>query len=316
MSNSHNIAVVFPGQGSQSIGMLGPLAKQFSIVNHIFEEAADTLGYSLWGLIQEGPEDQLNQTEYTQPILLASAYAVWRVLTQEKDLKPRYLAGHSLGEYTALVVANSIRFDTGLKLVAQRGHLMQLAVPQGTGAMAAILGLEQDLIQVICAKASHASRTVSIANINSIGQIVIAGHKPAVLEAMELAKEQNAKRAILLSVSVPSHCALMKPAAEDFSQILAGISFNKPQFDIIHNVDLKTHNEENAIKKALVEQLYSPVPWVETIEFMATQGVNTIFECGPGQVLSGLNKRINKNLNCIALNEPQMILNTLMREFS
>jgi [acyl-carrier-protein] S-malonyltransferase len=295
-----SLAFVFPGQGSQSVGMLSQLATQFPHVQATFSEASDVLGYDLWQLVTDGPAESLNQTERTQPAMLAAGIAVWRSWQSVTGITPRFLAGHSLGEYTALVAAGAMQFADAIKLVEQRGLFMQQAVPAGTGAMAAVLGLEDDVVRTLCSQAS-ANGIVEAVNFNSPGQVVIAGEAAAVDVAIELAKEQGAKRALLLPVSVPSHCALMKPAAEKLALALADITIHVPTIPVIHNVSVTSENDSDNIKRLLTEQLYSPVRWVETVEYFTTQGIDTLVECGPGKVLAGLTKRIDKSLTGLAV---------------
>ncbi|NQZ54666.1 MAG: ACP S-malonyltransferase [Piscirickettsiaceae bacterium] len=290
-----NLAFVFPGQGSQSLGMLSDLSTQFPQVQATFSEASEVLGYDLWDLVQSGPEQSLNQTERTQPAMLAAGIAVWRSWQSVSDIQPTYLAGHSLGEYTALVAAGSLDFTDAIKLVEQRGQFMQQAVPVGKGAMAAILGLDDDIVKAICAEAAKQGVAEAV-NFNSPGQVVIAGEAEAINAAIDLAKEQGAKRALLLPVSVPSHCALMKPAAENLSTVLANITIQIPTIPVIHNVSVSTANNETDIKRLLAEQLYNPVRWVETVQWFASNGVTNLIECGPGKVLAGLSKRIDRTI--------------------
>lgn len=280
-------AFVFPGQGSQSLGMLDSyISENYSVVHSICEEASEVLGYDIAKLIATD-EPRLSQTVYTQPAMLTVGVIAWRIRQEQNpELQPAFLAGHSLGEYTALVCAKAVSFIDAVKLVAKRGELMQEAVPPGAGAMAAILGLELAQVNEACIG------EVQAANINAPGQIVIAGTTKAVEEAMERAKKMGAKRAILLPVSVPSHCMLMRTAAEKFEQYLDAVVWHKPAFKVIHNCDVQAHNDAASICKALQQQLFSPVRWVETIEFFVQQGVTEIVECGPGKVLTGLNKRI------------------------
>lgn len=289
-------AFVFPGQGSQSIGMLADLAASFPVVEQTFAEASEALGYDLWQLVQNGPEADLNQTDKTQPAMLAAGIAVWRVWQSQNSFQPAFLAGHSLGEYSALVAAGAIEFKDAIKLVAKRGELMQQAVPAGEGAMAAILGLEDAQVIDICQQAS-ANGVVEAVNFNSPGQVVIAGATAAVNQAIELATAAGAKRALLLPVSVPSHCALMQPAAEQLAAELAKTDIQTPQIPVIHNTSVTSSSDANEIRELLAKQLFNPVRWVETVNFLATQGVDTLVECGPGKVLAGLAKRIDKNLN-------------------
>lgn len=296
-------AFVFPGQGSQSVGMLADLASEFSLVGETFQQASDALGYDLWKLTQEGPEEQLNQTDRTQPAMLTASVAVWRVWQSVSDLKPAYFAGHSLGEYTALVAAEAVDFADAVKLVEKRGQFMQQAVPAGEGAMAAILGLDDDLVRALCAEAS-AQGVVEAVNFNSPGQVVIAGSSPAVKQAIALATEKGAKRALQLPVSVPSHCELMKPAAEQLAAELDKIDLRMPSTPVIHNASVTAAKDISELKALLAQQLHSPVRWVETIQWLANQGVDTVVESGPGKVLAGLNKRIDKTLNALPVFDP------------
>lgn len=293
-------AFVFPGQGSQSVGMLADLAAEYALVKETFAEASDALGYDLWQLVSEGPEDQLNQTDKTQPAMLTAGIAVWRVWQSVATTKPDYFAGHSLGEYTALVAANALDFADAVKLVEMRGRYMQQAVPAGEGAMAAILGLEDQVVRELCADAA-ANGVVEAVNYNSPGQVVIAGSANAVKRAIEIATEKGAKRALLLPVSVPSHCALMKPAAQQLTDALNNIPVQLPTTPVIHNASVTVATDAAQIKQLLAEQLFSPVRWVETIQWFAAQDVSNIVECGPGKVLAGLNKRIDKSLNAMPL---------------
>jgi len=293
-------AFVYPGQGSQSVGMLADLAAEYAIVTDTFAEASDALGYDLWKLVSEGPEAQLNQTDKTQPAMLTAGMAVWRVWQSIADTQPDYFAGHSLGEYTALVAANALDFADAVKLVELRGQFMQQAVPAGEGAMAAILGLDDDIVRALCAEAA-VNGVVEAVNFNSPGQVVIAGAVNAVKHAIEIATEKGAKRALLLPVSVPSHCALMKPAAEQLSDALNAINVRMPTTPVIHNASVTAATDAAQIKQLLTEQLFSPVRWVETVQWFAGQDVTHIVECGPGKVLAGLSKRIDKSLNAMPL---------------
>ena len=295
-------AIVFPGQGSQAIGMLAELAQQYDVVNQTFAEASDALGYDLWALVQNGPVEDLNQTFRTQPALLAASVAIWRVWQELGLEQPAVLAGHSLGEYSALVCAGVIDFKQAISLVELRGKAMQDAVPAGTGAMYAIIGLDDEAIAKACEDAAQ-GEVVSPVNFNSPGQVVIAGQKDAVERAGALCKEAGAKRALPLPVSVPSHCALMKPAAERLAAALAEIEFNAPQIPVINNVDVAAETDPAKIKDALVRQLYSPVRWTEGVEKMSEQGVEKLLEMGPGKVLTGLTKRIVKTLDAAAVND-------------
>ncbi|ANU36884.1 ACP S-malonyltransferase [Vibrio scophthalmi] len=295
-------AIVFPGQGSQALGMLAELGAQYDVVKQTFAEASEALGYDLWALVQDGPVEDLNQTFRTQPALLASSVAIWRVWQELGLEQPANLAGHSLGEYSALVCAGVIDFKQAIKLVELRGQLMQEAVPAGTGAMYAIIGLDDAAIAKACEEAAQGD-VVSPVNYNSPGQVVIAGSKDAVERAGVLCKEAGAKRALPLPVSVPSHCALMKPAADKLAIALEEIEFNTPQLPVINNVDVMAEVEPEKIKLALVRQLYSPVRWTECVELMSEQGVEKLFEVGPGKVLTGLTKRIVKTLDAAAVND-------------
>lgn len=296
-------AMVFPGQGSQSVGMLAELAAEYPIVTKTFKQASDALGYDLWHLTQQGPTEELNKTWQTQPALLAASVAIYRVW-QEKypQFKPTAMAGHSLGEYSALVCAGALDFQEAIKLVALRGKLMQQAVPEGTGAMYAIIGLNNETIINACKQAEQ-GEVVSAVNFNSPGQVVIAGAKAAVERAAALCKAAGAKRALPLAVSVPSHCELMKPAAEQLANALADIAINAPEIAVINNVDVRVESESSQICTALVRQLYSPVRWTETVEKMAQDGIEILVEIGPGKVLNGLTKRIAAELQAVSVND-------------
>ena len=295
---NQNIAVVFPGQGSQSVGMLAELAKEHPLVQETFSIASDALGYDLWQLTQAGPLEKLDQTIYTQPALLTAAYAAWRVLNDQQQMNPSMLAGHSLGEYTALVCAKALDFTDGVRLVAARGRFMQEAVQPGVGAMAAIIGLEDAAVLRICKEViTGTDEILSPANYNSIGQIVVAGHQEAVLRDIKVAKAEGAKMAVIIPVSVPSHCALMNAAAERLAEVLVSVKFSSPILPVISNVDVKPYDTTDSIRDGLVRQLSMPVRWVETIQLFKRQGVTDIIECGPGKILTGLNKRIDKSLN-------------------
>lgn len=297
-------AMVFPGQGSQSIGMLSELSGSFPVVQDVFAEASSVLGFDLWQMVQSGSVEELNQTWNTQPALLAASYAIYQIWRQQKGAQPAYLAGHSLGEYSALTCAGVIEFKDAIRLVALRGKLMQEAVPAGTGAMYAIIGLDNQAILEACAKAqTETNLIVSAVNFNSPGQVVIAGNKEAVELAGAYCKEAGAKRALPLSVSVPSHCALMKPAAEKLAEYLKTVPFSAPEIPVINNVNVRIETDADHIKQALIEQLYSPVRWTETVEWMAKNGVETLIEIGAGKVLTGLTKRIVSDLNSFAVND-------------
>lgn len=297
-----SVAFVFPGQGSQALGMLAELAQSHAVVGQTFAEASDVLGYDLWALVQQGPVESLNETDKTQPALLAASVAIWRAYVASGKPMPAMLAGHSLGEYSALVCAGVIDFKDAIKLVELRGQLMQQAVPAGTGAMYAIIGLDNDTIAKTCAEAAQGA-VVSPVNFNSPGQVVIAGEKEAVERAAVACKAAGAKMVVALPVSVPSHCALMKPAADKLALALNDIQFNTPTITVINNVDVTSPTAAADIKDALVRQLYCPVRWSETVEFMAQQGITQLVECGPGKVLTGLAKRINKSLSAQAVND-------------
>ncbi|AKD38186.1 acyl carrier protein S-malonyltransferase [Pasteurella multocida subsp. multocida OH4807] len=296
-------AMVFPGQGSQAVGMLAELAIEYAVVEETFQQASEVLGYDLWQLVQQGPAEELNKTWQTQPALLAASVAIYRVWQQKyPQLKPAVMAGHSLGEYSALVCADVLDFQDAIKLVELRGKLMQQAVPEGTGAMYAIIGLDNESIIKACADAEQ-GEVVSAVNFNSPGQVVIAGAKAAVERAAAACKEAGAKRALPLAVSVPSHCALMKPAADQLAVSLDNIAVKAPSTAVINNVDVKTETESAEIRTALVRQLYSPVRWTETVEAMAKDGVEVLVEIGPNKVLTSLTKRIVADLQAAAVND-------------
>ena len=286
-------AFIFPGQGSQSVGMLAELAVSNTQVSEVFEEATAVLGYDLWNVVQHNAEDKLNQTDVTQPAMLAAGIAVYRVLIAQKQCKPAFMAGHSLGEYTALVASGVMSFAQGIELVAERGRLMQSAVPAGQGAMAAVLGLEDHQVVSVC---EQVDGVVEAVNFNSPGQVVIAGNKAAVDVAMALATEVGASRVVPLPVSVPSHCSLMKPAADQLAEKLESMIFNMPSVPILHNVQFSEAKNVDEMKGLLVQQLYRPVQWVETVNAMKNQGVESLYELGPGKVLMGLNRRIDRKM--------------------
>lgn len=286
-------AIVFPGQGSQSVGMVSAFAAEQSIIKDTFVEASDILGFDLWDLVENGPADVLNQTDKTQPAMLTAGVAVWRAYQAAGGANPAFMAGHSLGEYTALVCAGAFSFKDALPLVANRGKYMLEAVPEGQGAMAAILGLDDDKVREVCDAAAQ-NDVLQPVNYNSPGQVVIAGAKAAVDRAIPVATEMGAKKAIVLPVSVPSHCDLMIPAAEKLQAELEKISVSAPSIPVINNVDVAAYSDSDKIKDALRRQLFSPVRWVETIQYLEQQGVTEIAEFGPGKVLAGLNKRISR----------------------
>jgi len=307
------LAIVFPGQGSQSVGMLADLYQTYPLVQDTFNEASAALGYDLWALVANGPEEQLNETQRTQPALLTASVAVWRVWQQQGGATPAYFAGHSLGEYSALVCAGVLSLADAVKLVEKRGQYMQQAVPAGTGAMAAIIGLDDAAIAKACADAAQ-GEVVAPVNYNSPGQVVIAGHKAAVERAGEACKATGAKRALPLPVSVPSHCALMRPAADQLATDLAALNFQQPAIPVVNNVDVQIASNGDAIKDALIRQLYSPVRWTETIEYFAAHGVTEVLELGAGKVLSGLIKRINKELNTSSITDSAALSAALTAE--
>lgn len=296
-------AFVFPGQGSQSVGMLQELAAAYPDVRRTFGEASTALAYDLWALVSEGPEERLAQTEITQPLMLTAGVAIWRVWRARCGTMPKLMAGHSLGEYTALVCAGALGFADAVALVADRARYMQAAVPQGQGAIAAILGLEDDVVRTICQDAAQ-GEVVEPVNFNSPAQVVIAGNVSAVRRAIELAKAAGAKRALPLPMSIPAHSSLMQPAAAHLAARLSTVSFGSPEIPVIHNAHLQTVADPSAIREALVRQLASPVRWVETVQKMSAQGVKIFIECGPGKVLTGLNRRIERAAKCLAINDP------------
>ncbi|MDP1645022.1 MAG: ACP S-malonyltransferase [Thiobacillus sp.] len=293
------LAFVFPGQGSQSVGMMGGWGDRAE-VRATFAEASDVLGQDLWALVADGPADLLNQTVNTQPAMLVADIAAWRVWQAAGGATPALLAGHSLGEYAALVVAGSLDFADAIRLVRFRAEAMQAAVPEGVGAMAAILGLDDDAVRAVCANAA-AGEVVEAVNLNSPGQVVIAGNKAAVERAMALAKEMGAKRALPLPVSVPSHSSLMLPAAEKLLAHLQTVAIAAPAIPVLHNTDVQSHADADTIRAALAKQLHTPVRWVETVQALKAAGIERVIECGPGKVLAGLNKRIDDSLPALVL---------------
>lgn len=300
----NNTGFVFPGQGSQKLGMLADLATKFAVVEETFAEASEALGSDLWEITQTDRNEQLNQTDITQPALLAASVAIWRVWLARQGPKPAIMAGHSLGEYSAFVCSGALDFADGIRLVHRRGLYMQAAVAAGTGKMAAIVGLDDDKIAGLCDQAAQ-GQTVSAANFNSPGQTVIAGDVDAVERAMLLCKEAGAKRALPLNVSVPSHCALMMPAAEQLQAVLEEVQFNAPQIPVVQNVNAQVSDEPALIKQNLIKQLYEPVLWVDSVRAMGASGVGKILECGPGKVLSGLIRRIEPEIDCFASETPE-----------
>jgi [acyl-carrier-protein] S-malonyltransferase len=305
----NNLAFVFPGQGSQTVGMLADFADN-EVVQQTFSEASEALGYNLWQLVAQGPAEKLNQTNFTQPALLTASVALWRLWASQSDSQPAMLAGHSLGEYSALVCAGVISLSEGVKLVEKRGEFMQASVPAGVGAMAAIIGLDDQAIIDACAKAQN-DDVVAAVNFNSPGQVVIAGHKDAVERAGVLCKEAGAKRVLPLPVSVPSHCALMKDAADKLAEAFNRVTFNTPEIPVVNNVDVATETDVEAIKLALIKQLYSPVRWTETIELLAKSGISLVVEAGPGKVLQGLIKRIDKSIMSASINDQASLTKAL-----
>ena len=295
-------ACVFPGQGSQAVGMMAGYG-DFPIVQETFAEASDILGQDFWVMAADGPADKLNLTVNTQPLMLTAGVAVYRALQSLGDVKPAYMAGHSLGEYTALVASGVLAFGDALPLVRFRAEVMQQAVPEGVGAMAAILGLDDEATRAACDEITNSSNgeLLEPANFNSPGQIVIAGHKNAVLRGMEVAMAKGAKRAVMLPMSIPSHCSLMRPAAEKMQERLELVTLGRPEIPLLHNADVNHHEDPDGIKEILIRQLFSPVRWTETIRSFAAASVTHVVECGPGKVLSGLNKRIDANLQSLAL---------------
>lgn len=306
---SASLAFVFPGQGSQSLGMLAELGAQYPSIIDTFKEASDALGYDLWALTQQGPEEQLNQTDKTQPAILTASIALWRLWLAEGGERPAYVAGHSLGEYSALVAAGSLTLADAVKLVERRGQLMQEAVPAGQGGMAAILGLDDAVVIAACAEAAQGD-VVSAVNFNSPGQVVIAGQAAAVERAMELCKAKGAKRALPLPVSVPSHCELMRPAAERFAEAVNAIDWQAPQIPLVQNVSAAIAGDLDTLKSDLLQQLYKPVRWVESVQCLAANGATQLVECGPGKVLAGLNKRCADGVATFNLNTPDAVAAT------
>lgn len=301
-----NLAFIFPGQGSQQLGMLANLAERYAVVGSTFEEASAALGYDLWHLVQNGPVEELNRTDITQPALLAASVAIWRVWKELEGPPPAWLAGHSLGEYSALVCSGAMDFADGLRLVRTRGEFMQQAVPQGQGAMAAILGLDADKIEAACATAAQ-GEVVAPVNYNAPGQIVIAGNTAAVERAILACQEAGARKAMPLPVSVPSHCELMRPAAEKLALELEKITLQTPRVPLVQNVNAQPETDVTKLRSNLVEQLYRPVRWIDCIEFISAKGVDTFIEAGPNKVLVGLNKRIVKNAKSLAVNDPDSV---------
>jgi [acyl-carrier-protein] S-malonyltransferase len=300
---SKKIAFVFPGQGSQAVGMLAEMAAVEPVIEQTFTAASDVLGYDLWQLVQDGPDSELNQTHKTQPAMLAAGVAMYRAWQNNTDITPAIVAGHSLGEYTALVCAGAIPFAAAIDLVEKRGRFMQQAVPVGEGAMAAILGLDDAQVIKCCEEAAE-GEIISAVNFNSPGQVVVAGTAAAVDRITGIAKAAGAKRALVLPVSVPSHCELMRPAAEQMAPLLASLEIAAPSISVIHNADVASHQSADAIRDALLRQLYNPVRWVESVQQIAANDIDTLVECGPGKVLAGLNKRIDRSMTALPIFDP------------
>ncbi|MYM62174.1 ACP S-malonyltransferase [Pseudomaricurvus sp. HS19] len=300
---NEQLAFVFPGQGSQKVGMLAELAEQYPVIQDTFSQASAVLGYDLWKLIQEGPQEELNLTERTQPMLLTASVALWRVWQEKGGAQPVLMAGHSLGEWSALVCSGVVAFEDAVKLVQLRGKFMQQAVPAGEGAMAAIIGLDDEIINKACAEASG-DQVVAAVNFNSPGQVVIAGHAPAVERAIAACKEAGAKRALPLPVSAPFHTSLMKPAADQLAEHINATVFSAPQVPVVHNVNARTEADPERIKALMIEQIYTPVLWVDCTNALVAAGVAQVVECGPGKVLSGLCRRIEKSLAAQATETP------------
>ena len=296
-----NNAYVFPGQGSQTVGMMSGFAHHLDHLRSSFDTASVRLGYDLWQLVQDGPEAQLNQTEYTQAAMLTADVAIFKLLQSLGAIRPQWMAGHSLGEYAALVCADSLSLEDAAWLVSQRGRIMQASVPTGQGAMGAIVGLTDEQVASICNKASDETAMVTPANYNAIGQVVIAGHTAAVNRALVLAEQMDARLARLIPVSVPCHCPLLSQAADEFADCLLQINWRVPNVSVISNVDLSVYKTTEDIKRLLKAQLYSPVRWVETIQLMKYNLVSCIIECGPGKVLTGLIKRIDKSIQTVTV---------------
>jgi len=314
MTRTPTLAFVFPGQGSQSVGMLAGLAESNAVVRDTFAEASEGAAVDLWSLAQAGPDDQLNRTEFTQPALLAAGVAVWRLWELNNGPQPSVLAGHSLGEYSALVAAGSLSLVDGARLVRRRGQLMQEAAPTGTGAMAAVLGADDTVVQQACVDASG-DEVVVPANFNSPGQIVIGGHAGAVDRAIALLAERGVRKAVKLAVSVPSHTPLMRGAAEQLGAVMAAMRWNEPSIPVVQNVDAGVHEGTTAIRDALMRQLYLPVQWTGCVQALGARGITRVAECGPGRVLTGLAKRIDKTLDATALGTPDEF-DTALRQWS
>lgn len=308
---SKKFAVVFPGQGSQSVGMLADMANEHAEIKETFTRASQVLGYDLWALAQSGPQEELNLTEITQPLLLTSSVAIWKVWQSNGGTLPSFMGGHSLGEYSALVCSKVIEFEAAVNLVQQRGKLMQEAVPVGTGAMSAVLGLDDAKVVEICAALSTEEAVIEAVNFNSPGQVVVAGHAAAVQTAAEKLKEAGAKRVAPLPVSAPFHTSLMQPVGVALAQIIQTMTFNAPLVPIVHNVNAQVESDPEKIRALMIEQTFSPVQWTRCVQYMVEQGVEHIVECGPGKVLSGLSRRIHKPLSVVAIESPAVLKTAL-----
>jgi len=306
-------AFLFPGQGSQSVGMMTGLANDFSLVRDTFEEASAALGYDLWSLVADGPDDKLNNTEVTQPAMLVSGIATWRVWLHLGGARPEYFAGHSLGEYTALVASGVITFTDAVSIVARRGRLMQQATPAGIGAMAAVLGLDDKVLRDICSQVENGG-IVACANYNAPGQVVISGNRDAVEQAGEMAKTAGARRVLPLPVSVPSHCGLMKPAAVKLGDVLLAVHFSDSSIPVIQNADVRAYHDAEQVREALARQLWQPVRWTETITSLLDLGVTRFIECGPGKVLAGLNRRISRESTVFAFTGQDIMTRAMQLE--
>lgn len=305
MSTNEQLAILFPGQGSQKVGMLADFESSETFQS-TFGEASEALGYDVWATVKEGPQEKLNLTEITQPVLLTCSIALWRLWQEKSGAQPALLAGHSLGEWTALVAAGAVKFEDAVKLVRSRGQYMQEAVPQGEGAMAAIIGLDDEVVEKVCAESSSAG-VVSPVNYNSPGQLVIAGSAAAVEKAIEGCKAAGAKKAMPLPVSAPFHTSLMKPAADRLESEIMATQFSAPSIPVVHNVHAQTESDPEKIKALMVEQIYSPVRWVSCVQTLVGKNITDTVECGPGKVLGGLNRRIEKSLNSHATESPESL---------
>ena len=305
-----NLAFVFPGQGSQKIGMLADLGAANPLVEETFQEASDVLGYDAWKLIQEGEQEEINLTERTQPLLLTSSVAIWRLWQQQGGPQPAAMAGHSLGEWSALVCAGVVDFADAVEIVRARGAFMQQAVPVGVGAMAAIMGMDDQIVIDACSEAAE-GQVVSAVNFNAPGQVVIAGDAAGVARAVEICKKAGAKRAVELPVSAPFHTSLMRPAADNLSELVMQKSFSAPQIPVLHNVHAKTEEDPEKIKSLMLEQIYQPVLWVDCVNALSSRGAEILIECGPGRVLNGLSKRIDRSLTSLATDDVASLENAL-----